>query len=60
MASSSAAWAVDGAIRRLALRLFEGSAEALAVRLVEKNFDAQQLNRIQAIIEAMRQKELKK
>jgi predicted transcriptional regulator len=48
--------AVDGAIRKLTRRFFEGSAEALAIRLVEKDLDAQQLDRIQAIIETLRQK----
>lgn len=52
--------AVGGAIKQLTNRFFKGSVEALAIRLVEKELDPKQLTRIQAIIDAHRQKVPKK
>ena len=49
--------AVSGAIRRLTDRFFSGSVEALATRLVEKELSPEQLERIQALIDAHRSKE---
>ena len=42
--------AVGGAIRRLATRFFDGSAEALATRLVEE-LDEEEIERLRAVIE---------
>ena len=52
--------AVSGAIRRLTDRFFSGSVEALATRLVEKELKPEQLERIQALIDAHRSKESSK
>ncbi|HKR02857.1 MAG TPA: BlaI/MecI/CopY family transcriptional regulator [Pyrinomonadaceae bacterium] len=52
--------AVSGAIRRLTDRFFSGSVEALATRLVEKELSPEQLERIQALIDAHRNKESSK
>ncbi|MFL6233445.1 MAG: BlaI/MecI/CopY family transcriptional regulator [Thermoanaerobaculia bacterium] len=46
-----------GAIRRLTERFFQGSVEALAAHLVERDLDSEQLDRIQALIDAQRRKE---
>lgn len=43
--------AVGGAIRRLATRFFDGSAEALATRLVEE-LDEEEIARLRAVIES--------
>jgi predicted transcriptional regulator len=51
--------AVDGAIKHLTDRFFQGSAEALAIRLVEKELDPKQLARVRAIIDSHRRKEPK-
>ncbi|HYU35206.1 MAG TPA: BlaI/MecI/CopY family transcriptional regulator [Thermoanaerobaculia bacterium] len=48
---------VGGAIRRLTERFFEGSVEALAAHLVERDLDSEQLDRIQALIDAQRRRE---
>ena len=47
---------VNGAIRKLTERFFNGSVEALATRLVEKDLSSQQLDRIQELIDAHREK----
>jgi BlaI family transcriptional regulator, penicillinase repressor len=44
------------AIRSLASRFFEGSAEALAARLVESELDAEEIDRLRAVIEKHRRK----
>ena len=49
--------AVDGAVKQLIGRFFQGSAEALAIRLVEKELDPKQLARIEEIIAANRRKD---
>jgi len=46
-----------GAIRRLAERFFQGSVEALAAHLVARDLDPDQLDRIQALIDAQRRGE---
>jgi BlaI family transcriptional regulator, penicillinase repressor len=51
---------VSGAIKKLTERFFNGSVEALATRLVEKDLSSQQLDRIQELIDAHRQKGLKR
>ena len=45
---------VGGAIERLTSRFFKGSAEALATRLIEKDLGQEELDRIQAVIDAHR------
>lgn len=52
--------AAVGAIRRLTDRFFNGSVEALATRLVEEELSPEQLERIQALIDAHRTKESSK
>lgn len=47
---------VNGAIKTLAERFFSGSVEALATRLVEKDLSAEQLDRIQDLLDAHRRK----
>ncbi len=48
--------AVSGAIKKLTERFFSGSVEALATRLVEKDLSSEQLDHIQELINAHRQK----
>jgi predicted transcriptional regulator len=48
--------AASGAIKKLAERFFSGSIEALATRLVEKDLSSEQLDRLQELIDAHRQK----
>ena len=48
--------AVDSALKRLTQRFFEGSAEALVTRLVEKDLNAEQLERIQKLIDSHKQR----
>jgi len=48
--------AVTGAIKKLTERFFSGSVEALATRLVEKDLSSEQLDHIQELINAHRQK----
>ena len=43
--------AVESALKRLTERFFGGSAEALVTRLVEKELTAEQLERIQSMID---------
>jgi predicted transcriptional regulator len=52
--------AVNNAVQRLIERFFSGSAEALVTRLVEKDLNAEQLGRIQSVIDTYREKEAKK
>jgi hypothetical protein len=52
--------AAVGAIRRLTDRFFNGSVEALATRLVEEELSPEQLERIQALIDAHCTKESSK
>lgn len=47
---------VNRAIHKLAERFFSGSVEALATRLVEKDLSSQQLDHLQELIDAHRQK----
>ena len=47
---------VNRAIHKLAERFFSGSVEALATRLVEKDLSPQQLDHLQELIDAHRQK----
>lgn len=47
---------VGGAIQRLTSRFFKGSAEALATRLVENDLGHEELERIQALIDAHRRR----
>lgn len=49
--------ATDNALKRLTERFFGGSAEAVVSRLVEKDLTSEQLERIQSLIDAHRQKE---
>ena len=44
--------AADSALKRLTQRFFGGSTEALVTRLVEKDLSAEQLDRIQSLIDA--------
>ena len=44
----------ESAIKRLTERFFRGSAEELVTRLVEKDLSAEQLERIQTLIDAHR------
>jgi predicted transcriptional regulator len=44
--------AAESALKRLTERFFGGSAEALVTRLVEKELTAEQLERIQSMIDA--------
>jgi predicted transcriptional regulator len=44
--------AAESALKRLTERFFGGSAEALVTRLVEKELNAEQLERIQSMIDA--------
>lgn len=46
--------AAENAIKRLTRRFFRGSAEELVSRLVENNLTADQLDRIQMLIDAHR------
>ncbi|HLL75303.1 MAG TPA: BlaI/MecI/CopY family transcriptional regulator [Pyrinomonadaceae bacterium] len=45
---------VGSAIRRLTNRFFKGSPEALTTHLIEENLSAEQLERIQSLIDAHR------
>ena len=47
---------VNRAIQKLTERFFSGSVEALATRLVEKDLSPQQLEHLQELIDAHRQK----
>jgi BlaI family transcriptional regulator, penicillinase repressor len=47
---------INGAIKTLAERFFSGSVEALATRLVEKDLTAEQLDRIQELLDSHRRK----
>jgi len=47
---------IGGAIENLVKRFFNGSVEALATRLVEEELSAEQIGRIQALIDAQRKK----
>src|SRR5688572_9430451 len=51
---------VKRAILKLAERFFSGSVEALATRLVEKDLSLEQLEKLQDLIDAHRQKGLSK
>jgi predicted transcriptional regulator len=51
---------VGGAVERLVNRFFGGSTEELAAHLVEKNLDADQLERLQMLIDQQRRKGRKK
>jgi predicted transcriptional regulator len=51
---------VGGAVERLVDRFFGGSTEELAAHLVEKNLDADQLDRLQALIDRRRRMGRKK
>jgi predicted transcriptional regulator len=51
---------VNRAIQKLAERFFSGSVEALATRLVEKDLSLEQLEKLQELIDAHRQKGLGK
>src|SRR5262245_31315946 len=48
--------ATDSALRRLTKRFFGGSSEALVTRLVEKELTAEQLDRIQSLIDDYKQR----
>lgn len=48
--------AVDGALKRLTERFFGGSAEALVTRLVERDLNEEQLDRLQSLIDAHKQR----
>jgi BlaI family transcriptional regulator, penicillinase repressor len=50
-------FAVNAAVKRISDRFFKGSVEALAVRLIEKDLDAEQLKRLQSLINAQSRKE---
>lgn len=48
---------VGGAIQRLTNRFFQGSPEALATHLIEQGLSSEQLDRIQALIDAHRREQ---
>lgn len=50
----------DSAVKRLTERFFRGSAEELVSRLVKKDLSAEQLDRIQSLIDAHRREQKKK
>jgi BlaI family penicillinase repressor len=50
---------VNQAIQKLVERFFSGSVEALATRLVEKDLTVEQLDHLQELIDAHRQKRAK-
>lgn len=52
--------AAESAIKRLTERFFRGSAEELVSRLVKKDLTAEQLERIQSLIDAHRKEKGKK
>ena len=52
--------AVGSAIKKLAERFFNGSVEALAARLIEQELNAEQLRRVQAVIDENSREEKKK
>ena len=51
---------VGGAIQRLTNRFFKGSPEALATHLIEEGLSAEQLERIQSLIDAHRREKSRK
>lgn len=52
--------AADNALKRLTQRFFAGSTEALVTRLVEKDLTKEQLERIQSLIDAHKQRNKRK
>jgi predicted transcriptional regulator len=51
---------VGSAIQRLTSRFFKGSPEALATHLIEEDLSAEQLERIQSLIDAHRREKSRK
>ena len=47
---------IGGAIENLVKRFFNGSVEALATRLIEEELTAEQIGRVQSLIDAQRKK----
>jgi BlaI family transcriptional regulator, penicillinase repressor len=52
--------ATDSALKSLAQRFFGGSIEALVTRLVEKDLTGEQLERVQSLIDAHKQRSKQK